>query len=303
MSLQTIDERLAWLQRRRAGIGASDVAGILGISSHSSQWSIWAEKSGLLPLDTTHTNEQRFGIYAELMVAPWFLEETGLHVIGAQTECVSPEAPWQMCTLDGFVAESPNSSSDDALGLIEIKSRQPGKRWEIIPADIQAQCQWQMLVTGYSRVWIAVLMGRRLDVHDLERNDGDIAFIQSRVERFWRDHVLAGDPPPTDGHQATLDAIAAVYPTATPDKSVSLDELADVIDEWHAAGETRRAAEKVEKEAKAAIQAALGDAEEGTVAGERVVSWRAQTRKSYVVEEATFRVLRATSKKSKEQAA
>jgi predicted transcriptional regulator len=111
-------------------------------------------------------------------------------------------------------------------------------------------------------------------------------------------------PPPTDGHDATLRAIAQVYPQQTPDLSVELDDLTNVLDEWRAAKAERNAADVREKAAKAAICAALADGEEGTVNGERVVSWRQQTRESYVVKEASFRVLRETKpKKSKERAA
>ena len=36
-------ERTDWLAWRRKGIGASDIAGILGISPWASPWSVWAD--------------------------------------------------------------------------------------------------------------------------------------------------------------------------------------------------------------------------------------------------------------------
>jgi putative phage-type endonuclease len=295
-------DRQPWLAYRRDHVGASDVAAILGISNFGSRWSTWAEKSGLLP-EEADNELMAGGRFLEQGIAPWFSSRTGLYVIGAQSVIESADDPLASCTVDGFVAESPGATIAETDGELEIKVRGFGRPWDPIPADIQAQCQWQMHVTGHERAWIAVLMGRRLDIHELERDEGDIAFIVDRVHRFWTEHVLTGTPPPTDGHDATLRAIAAVYPAQTPDLSVELDDLADVLDQWHQAKAAKSVAEKLEKEARAAICAALADAEEGTVAGERVVSYRQQTRKSYVVQETTFRALRSTSKKAKEAAA
>lgn len=40
----TDDDRAEWLEWRRNGIGATDVAGILGVSPWASPWSVWADK-------------------------------------------------------------------------------------------------------------------------------------------------------------------------------------------------------------------------------------------------------------------
>lgn len=300
--LDPVLERPAWLEWRRTHVGGSDVAAILGLSSYASPWSRWAEKCGLLG-EEPDDELMEAGRWLEHGITPWFAHRTGLTVLGSQSVFEAADDPVASCTVDGFVVDGPGSTVEDALGVLEIKTRGFGQPWDPIPADVQAQCQWQMYVTGLERAWVAVLMGRRLDIHELERDDGDILFIVDRVHRWWTEHVVTGEAPPTDGHDATLRALAEVYPTATPDKSVELDELADVIVEWREAKQQRTDAEKREKEAKAAILAALGDAEEGTVSGQRVVSWREQTRKSYVVEEATFRVLRETKAKKKETTA
>lgn len=300
--LDPVNDRAAWLDWRRPRIGGSDVAAILGLSNYGSEWSVWAEKLGFL--DEEPSDElMEAGRWLELAIAPWFTDRTGLHVVGVQSAIQSIDDPIASCTADGFVAEGPNAVVNDALGLEETKTRGFGKKWDPIPADVQAQCQWQMHVTGFDRTWIAVLMGRRLDIHELERDQSDIDFIVERVHRFWDQHVLTGRAPATDGRDATLRAIAAVYPSHTPDKTVELDELADVIAEWRAAVAQRLAAKPIEDAAKAAIAAALADAEEGSVAGERAVSYRQQTRKSYVVKESKFRVLRDLVSKEEEAAA
>jgi putative phage-type endonuclease len=277
VSIGATADRDTWLAWRRNGLGGSDIAGVLGISPWSSPWSVWADKVGVLP-DQPDNEYMEAGRWLEKAIGPWFTDRTGLAVLGEQTWLEHPTHPWMRCTVDGFVAESPGSSLADVLGLLEIKTAQPGRRWDEIPAGYQAQGLWQMAVAGLDRVWFAVLMGRRLDIHELERDQDEIDYMIERAEKFWRGHVLPADPPPVDDHEATSRAIAALYPRETPGVAESLDDLAEVIDEWRHAGFRKRTAETSEREAANAIRAALGHAEEGTVAGDRVVTLRAQTR-------------------------
>lgn len=290
------DEWLAW---RRQGIGASDVAAILGISPWDSPWSIWADRLGLLPPKDV-TEEMEAGHWLERSVGPWFAHRTGLTIVGEQVCCERPGSIAR-CSVDLLVADG--SANQGADALTQIKTAGFGKKWSTIPEHYQAQAQWEMYVTGIDVEFFAVLMGRRLDIHELKRDQADIDFMVERVDEFWNDHVVTGDPPPTDGSDATMRALAAVYPEATPGKSVELvgPDLA-ALQQWQDAKATKSAAVALEKEAAAMLQAALGDAEEATVGGQRVLTWREQTRKSYVVEESTFRVLRPVKANSERKA-
>ena len=51
MSFETIEtaNRSEWLEARRAGIGASDIAAIMGISPWSTPFQIWASKVAEIP--------------------------------------------------------------------------------------------------------------------------------------------------------------------------------------------------------------------------------------------------------------
>jgi len=242
------------------------------------------------------------GRWLEAAIGPWFEHETGLYVAGEQTWCTHPDHPHHRCTVDGFVFEGPGERGfREALGLEETKVTGPGKRWDEIPAHYQAQGQWQMYVTGLERVWFAVLMGRRLDIHELERDQADIDFMVERADEFWQWHVLAGKPPDTDGSDATLRALGAVYPTETPGERSEL-VTADVT-MWALAKAEKRIAVDREKEAKAAILAQLGAAEVGTVDGDPVVTARSQTRTTrcaacgHTTESDPFRVLRPVKHK------
>ena len=135
-----------------------------------------------------------------------------------------------------------------------------------------------MHVTGLAHVWLPVLHGRRLEVYELDRDDADVDLIVERVEAFYREHVLPGVPPELDGHDATLRALASIYPTHTPGEAVSIDHVRGALTMLAEAKRARKAAEEEEAAAGALIRWALKSAEEGTVDGQRAVTLRAQTR-------------------------
>lgn len=313
MTLVSIDDRTEWLLWRRRGVGASDVAGILGISRWSSPWSVWADKVGLLPLDDrdTVTPEQEAGQWLELAIGPWFADRTGHHVACWQQRCEHPDDAIARCTLDGRVWASADEDADDELGGLEIKTAERGRPWSVIPEQYQAQGQWQMHVTGLDRIYFPVLMGRRLDLHELERDQADIDFMVDRVHQFWAEHVVTGTPPPTDGSDATLEAIEKVYPHHVEGKSVDLDHLVFDLGAWRDAKAAQKRAEDEVAQRRAAITAALGEAEEGLVGGVRAVTWREQTSKRRCphpgcgddecegTKTSTFRVLRDAARKEK----
>lgn len=269
------DDRAAWHEWRRQGLGASDIPALLGISRYASPFSVWAEKVDLLPPDDTDSDYADFGRYAERMVAPWFTAKTGLHIAGEQTWCThwADDLAWARCTVDGFVFESPTTADPAAaLGVEETKTRNPGRRYDELPDDMQAQGQWQMLVTGLPQVWFFVLHGRRPEIYELPADEGDQAFILARAREFWTGHVLTGEPPPIDGHEATLDALAAIYPTASPKSSIPIDDVAGALVQLREAKRWEKAAKGVADAASAVVRFAMGGNFEGTVDGVRAVT-------------------------------
>lgn len=276
-----IDERAEWLNWRRGGIGASDVAGILNLSPWASPFSVWASKVD--DTDDTHdTDAMEFGRRAEIMVAPWFADRTGLTVVGEQTRCAHRDDPWKMCTVDGFVLDSPNSQMADALGVLEIKTTSASAdEWaNEIPVNYRCQATWAMHVTDQPHCWFAVLhlaFGRpRFEVYQFDRDPDEETFVVDACTRFWHDHVLTGEPPAVDGHQATTDAIKAHWPTA--DGSLQADALTRrMVDRVRAHKATAKLIEANIAEAENELRAALGDREALVdAAGDVLASWKPQ---------------------------
>lgn len=230
--LATSHDRTEWLNWRRTGLGASDVAAVASLpGAYGSPWSVWADKVGLTG-DHDDTTDFKFGRYAEAMVAAWFQGELGLTVTGEQARCTNLDEPWILATVDGFVVESANSDQVDALGLLEIKTARDS--WaDGVPLHYQAQAQWQMLATGLQRVWVAAyhrtMSGDPFTVHVIERDAEDIALLYKKAHTFWHEHVLTGIPPDTDGTDATAFALGAAWPDPADDNVEADDDLVEAV--------------------------------------------------------------------------
>jgi putative phage-type endonuclease len=266
-------DRDAWLEWRSNGVTATDAAAVLGMSTRKSPYSVWASKvrnsaTGLplAPDSTEPTPAMKFGKYMEPGLALWFQDDNpGLYVIGEQTWCAHPDEPWMRATVDGFVAESPLSTIDDALGGLEIKTTMSSARdWdEHIPDDVFAQVQWQMAVTGTQRTWLATLhmaFSRELVVRVVERDEDDIAMLVAAARTLWFDHVIPGVPPTVDGSDSTLAALSWIYPGDEALDAVEADsELRIECIRINSLKTRIKEAQASLAEAENKIRAALGD--------------------------------------------
>ncbi len=285
--------RSDWLQWRRNGIGGSDIAAILGHSSWASPWSLWAEKTGLYTPPDHMTERQQIGLDLETAIAAMFCRKASLHVSRHQAQCERPGMEWARCTVDGYVTRT-GDPGDPLIGGFEAKTDGRFSWPDGIPIAYQCQGQWNMWVTGLPRWWFAVLhAGFRFEVYELEADPADQAHIVAAARSFWHDHVLTGVPPDTDGHDATLAAIAEAWPNEQTGKTVDLDTTAvEALEAWQRARGYRLHWEAAEKALKAELQAAVADAETACLDGVPVLSYRSQTRQPFTVAASTFRVLR-----------
>lgn len=267
-----------WHEWRRGGLGGSDIAGVLGLSPWSSPYSLWAEKVGLVPRDESTSEAQEAGKMLEVALTPWFVAKTGLLVHGEQQWRVNKAKPWMRCTVDGMVS----SPADPAklLGVAEWKVTQDtAESWaEQVPDYYACQATWNMLVTGTDRCWFGVLhtaFGRlKFRTYEFVLHDGDAKFVAERCERFWLDHVVTGEPPAVDAHEATHDALNARWPDAEKNSMEATDELLALVrdrDQWV---QTRDTADEQVELLSNRIREAMGEHTEIRHDGKNLVTWR-----------------------------
>lgn len=308
------DERAVWLARRSLGIGASEIAKLCGLSRYGSPWTVWADKVGLTPRDQSYSERQQIGLDLEPALGKMFNRRTGLYIAGAQTWCRDIDAPWRLCTVDGFAYEHmPGIDDGDepdesgrffgALGTVQHKTDGRYTWPDGVPPDIRAQCIWEMGVTHLEHAWLSVLHGGfRYEVYEIPFDPDDWAYMTDVADRFWHDHVVTGQAPPIDGSDATTAALKAAYPEEEPGKRTDVADWD--IEMWHELTAAARRMEAEAREARNRIIAEMGDAEIGTVNGLARVTYRQQPGRSHTCTSCghidrgdPFRVLRDAPKK------
>lgn len=289
------EKRIEWLKNRKKTIGASESAAVFGVSPYHSPFSLWQEKTSSVVDDRPMTNAQKVGLKMEPIIAEMYAEETGREVThpGQYTTTRSPTHPFMSATLDRVIKPIDTRGP----GVLELKTAHDGKKEEWNnepPLEYLIQVQHQMFVSGYQWGSIAVLfMNASRDFFwcDVERNEDFIQQLVHKCTQFWK-LVTDRVPPEADGHHSTLSAIKKMYPSDTG----KTKSLSSSVDGW--AKEMSIADEEIKKwqamknECMAKIQLELGDATFGVSPSGMKFSFKTITRKSYTVDETSYRQLR-----------
>lgn len=288
------DDRERWLAARNTGIGASEVAVVLGESPWSSPLHLYARKTGQL-VEDQDSEVLEAGRRLEPVVIEWAGDRMGCEVLGGGILYRSDAEPWALATLDAW------ANLDGVWVPLEVKTTgaHHADAWEEgAPRHYWWQCQAQAFVMGAPRVAIACLIGGQRLVWDvIERDEGAIAHMVRECSAFWR-RVEEHIPPEPDGTEHSKRALAAMYPHAEEGKVVELPgELIDVADELEVAKAEKKAAEKRATEAENRIKAALGDAERGVFADGSGFSFKEVHLPERNMKPTTFRRLTRTKSK------
>ncbi len=288
-------DRDRWLQLRQSGVGASEVAALLGESPWLSMTELYAIKIGASQGDPSldEREELYWGLQLEPAIIEGYQHRTGRPVRRAAKLLRSVEHPWAICTLDG--------ETTDGSGTwwpLEIKNigQHKSQEWEEgPPRHYLLQVQQQMLVTGAACATIAALIGgQRMVWCDVERDEIDVRRIKHAGRIFWQQCVEAGVCPKPDGSDSASRALQALYrKKPDPESFVQLGgDMLELDEELRGLKDAKRAIEKRVAEIENLIKAAIGTAEYGVLPSGARYSWKQQTRAAFAVDEATFRVLR-----------
>jgi putative phage-type endonuclease len=274
---------------RRAGITATDLPRILGLSKYGNALSVWMDKRG----DTLPDDDNEAAYWGTLLEEPvanrWAdLNGTGLRRVGV---LANVEHPWRLASLDFLVDDCPDG--DGPCGL-EVKTRSAftAGRWrDDVPDDVLAQVLWQIVVAGHAHEHVAVLFGgQRMESYRVDRDDNTeiIRFVVEEAERVWA-AVLADEKPDVDPTEALTKILDALYPNRSGERDIDRLTAAALLADWKAAGAAEKAAKAQREAARARIVEALDDAETLVVGGNAFLSYCQATRKGYTVAPTTYR--------------
>lgn len=291
--------REQWLARRREGVGASEVAAILGFDETRDALSVYAEKIGVLESDETFLT--RWGKRVEDAIAEGYAEETGRVVRnpGAFEIAKHPDVPILGATLDRETfgcAKHPAPGDVFTEGALEIKAVNAfaAAEWkEEPPLKHQIQLQIQMACKGMSWGSLAALIGGlRISWQDIARNQQFLDFALPEIEAFWLCVQRREPPVVKEAKAATWDAIKALYPADNGMGIVLPIEALDIVKEWREYAAVRLEAEKRENNAKVHLQQLMGDATAGLLVDGSSLTFKTTSRDGYTVAPTTYRTLR-----------
>lgn len=243
-----------WLEARKATIGSSDIAVIVGESPHKSAYTLAAEKLGLIPEIVDDETQELFDIghLMQPVLLQLYERKTGRHPKAAPAWRTHPEYPWATASLDGTAP---------VKRVIEAKWSH-AKRWrggERVPGDVAVQVQWQLFVVGWEVADVIVLDYTQPRVETVERDEKVIDDLLYFAREFMG-YLERGELPPIDGSESTRQTLAARHPRDNGVWLPAAPELAVLTNELAEARATKRIAEDQERTVGNALRAVLGDA-------------------------------------------
>lgn len=225
-----MDDYFEFLEKRREGIGGSDVAAILGVSNFKkTAVDIWKEKIGEIkyikpnPCDKK-TASRYWGQVLEKAIINAYSEEKNVNVTFGKRygQIKHKEYPWLIANIDGIA----HTETGDIL--IEAKNwdNDPEERWgkegtDQIPMDYIFQVNHYLYVTGLKKADIAVRLKGRLAFYEFEKNDILIKQIHQELNDFWFENVKKKIPP----EPKILRDVKSLYPHSKSEKKYATEDV------------------------------------------------------------------------------
>lgn len=265
--------RAVWLVHRRAGIGASDVATLLGLSPYGdTPWQLWAEKTGAWMRRKDVNEAMEIGTELE----PWLIAQAP-RLLGQDVTrtphmlYAHPEHAWRLCSPDAFAADG---------SLVEAKTAKlatygdpPGWDNDGVPLGYELQARWQMHVMDRDRVYIVALVAGMGRIHRTIDRVMSVEYdLVTQVSEWRQKHLVQGIEPAVEA--ADNEALTQRY--RIPEEEVIDLDGTDALELSYAykqARDAETAARKTKEEAGAQLKQLMGKHRLATLGGHLIASW------------------------------
>lgn len=291
--------RRKWLEDRRTGLGASDVAAIFGVSPYKSALALYFEKRGEVEMPESEREALYWGRILEGPIGQRYSDETGRPIVRCDPFTVRrhPTHSFLIATPDALAQPSPIGPVPPAggPGVVQIKNAGFFKRedWrDEPPLAFQIQVNHEMLVTGVEWGSIAALVGGvEFFWTDLSRNNGFIEVLVQACRDFWQ-RVKDGNPPDPDHTESTKKLLKQLYPRDTGEIIALAPEFIDVDDELQRLKAEQKKLQERRDFLEARLKLAIGDATAATLDNGAVYTLKTTDRREFTTPATSFRTLR-----------
>lgn len=217
--------------KRKSGIGSSEIAAICGLNKWRAPIDIYMSKLGLIEEQPDNDN-MYFGRELEPILIKRYEKETGRKATILHPDdmpCRHDKYEWFMYSPDGLILDEPFNP-----GIIECKTTgssyrdewgEPGS--DEVPQEYLIQCQWLMEGAGAQWADIAVLfMGARREfrIYRINRDQELIDSLIAKGKDFWENHIIPAIPPPVDASKGWDTYFKKEYPRELDDIITPLED-------------------------------------------------------------------------------
>ena len=263
-------------EARQLGIGGSDMAVILGLSTYKTPYQLYLEKVGEIEPANEESQYQYWGNQLEAIVRDEFAKRNNVTITTPDT-LIHPEHDFLRGNVDGFIPEL------NAVLEVKCSSQFMSNVWgasgtDEIPMQYLVQVAFYCMLTNADCAHVAVLIGGN-DYREYKYTRDLVleATIISTAKKFW--NCVISKTPPAPINQVDL---RLMYPQHDPEKTIPA--TTDIKQELQALAETKAKIKEfsdAEDKYKFNIMRFMKDAEcVADADGKALVSWKANKRGS-----------------------
>lgn len=260
-----MDRSPEWHEKRRAGITASEIAVILGLSPFESEFSLFWRKLGEIP-PIEDNDSMSLGRHLESWVADKFADayRDDFYVLSGGLYA-NRQRPWQMATPDRLLYSTYFGVSEEPVAVWEGKTSSSYDGWGLsgtdeVPVYYRAQALWQQDTVDVRRTYLSCLFlqSKQTRHYVVDYHQTDVEVMRLAALDFI-DRLNKGVPPPADGSQAAREALQQLYSGVKQKTSVVIPQ--DISDEYRTAQAEFAAAKKRKDAAENQVRQHAGDAQ------------------------------------------
>lgn len=267
---------------RRTGIGGSDVAKILGLSTWGTASKVYFEKIGALAPSSGEDKRQRLGNVYQRGIIDYYCEEIDARIVAYEPGLVRhPDIPFLLANLDAIVAEGdegPVTGFSDAWNVDAKNVHWRNKdQWgeegsDQLPDDAFYQGHHYNFVTRRHRTDFAVAIGGDVPrIMTVPADDEFYALVIPKLEEFWWHVQNLVEIPPDFNHATTADLMKKLFPHVDVERTVQLPaKYAAEVELYYSLGQVESAAKKMRAQMQPAFLFAMGDAGSATIEGSSI---------------------------------
>jgi len=272
-------------KNRKAGIGGSDAACILGLSKWSTPLDIFFDKISEEVEEDITTPNQEWGSLLEPLIVKKFESTTGYKVIQQEeafgvkndTPLNHPEHKFMLANIDGYIPEI------NAILEVKTADKSIAFKWsneseDDIPEEYLIQCAHYVKVLEQHDIktaYVAVLIGGNdFRIYKYTRNKELEKVIVKKEMQFWNENVLNKIPP----QPMTTDDCLKLWPNSIQNTKIADLDCEEIFYKIKAIKGELTEKEKELKSLQTILFDYMKDSEvlEDT-SGDKLCTWKTQT--------------------------